>query len=78
MKPPFTLIPDSISHDTVEALEILLKDARAGRMIGLTFTAMYKHRNYVVNSAGEAYRNPTFALGMVVVLINYLMHQINK
>jgi hypothetical protein len=78
MKPPFTLMPDRISHDSVEALETLLSEAKRGDLIGLTFTAMYRKRNYVVNAAGEAHRNPTFALGMVEVLNDYLMQQVNR
>jgi len=77
MKPPFTLIQDSISHDSVEALQILLSEAKCGDLIGFAFTAMYRKRNYVVNAAGEAYRNPTFALGMAMVLIDYLMQHAN-
>lgn len=77
MKPPFTLIPDSISHDSIEALQTLLIEAKNGDLIGLAFTAMYRKRNYVVNAAGEAHRNPTFALGMVMVLIDYLMQQVS-
>jgi len=30
MRPPFRLVPDSISGDTIEALTELLADARAG------------------------------------------------
>jgi hypothetical protein len=77
MKPPFTLIPDSISHDSVEALKTLLDDAEKGELIGIAFTAMYKKRSYIVNAAGEAHRNPTFALGMTEVLNDYLRDQVN-
>lgn len=77
MKPPFTLAPEPISHDSVEALESLLNDAKKGDLIGVAFTAMYKKRSYVVNAAGEAHRNPTFSLGMVEVLNDYLLQQIN-
>lgn len=78
MKPPFTLAPEPISHDSVEALKALLHDAKQGDLIGIAFTAMYKKRSYVVNAAGEAHRNPTFSLGMVEVLNDYLLQQINS
>jgi len=68
MKPPFTLIPDSLSHDTERALEQLLDMARTGELIGVAFAAMLKRRKYFVNTAGEAHRNPTFARGMVQAL----------
>lgn len=78
MKPPFTLAPESVSHDSVEALKALLDDAKKGELIGITFAAMYKKRSYMVNAAGEAHRNPTFSLGMVKVLSDYLMQQVNS
>ena len=68
MKPPFILIPDTISNQTVLALEQLLHEARRGPLIGFAFAAMVKQRGYIVNSAGEAYRNPTFARGMLRAL----------
>jgi hypothetical protein len=68
MKPPFRLAPDNISHDTVEALQTLLDDARKGHIIGVAFCAMYKRREFIVNTAGEAHRNPTFTRGMVSCL----------
>lgn len=68
MKPPFRLAPDHLSHDTVEALQELLDDARKGHIIGVAFCAMYKQRKFIVNTAGEAHRNPTFTRGMVSCL----------
>lgn len=68
MKRPFVLIEDTISNDTVEALEQLLEHARSGEVIGIAFAAMLKRRGYIVNSAGEAFRNPTFSRGMVRAL----------
>lgn len=67
-RPPFSLIPDTISTDTVECLDELLAMARAGEVIGIAYVAMLKRRKYIVNAAGEAYRNPTFTLGMIQVL----------
>lgn len=68
MKPPFTLMEDNISTDTVRCLETLLAQARKGEVIGLAFAAILKRRNYVVNTAGEAHRNPTFARGVLRAL----------
>lgn len=68
MKRPFALIPDVVSTDTVECLQLLLQRAQAGEVIGLAFCAMLKRRAYIVNTAGEAHRNPTFARGMVAAL----------
>lgn len=72
MKPPFVLVPDTLSNDTVECLEQLLEHARTGAVVGVAFAAMLKRRGYIVNTAGEAYRNPTFSRGMVLALLDEL------
>ena len=72
MKPPFRLVPDALSHETVAALESLLADAKAGKLIGIAFAGMYRQREFIVNTAGEAYRNPVFARGMVSYLHDQL------
>jgi sugar phosphate isomerase/epimerase len=68
MKPPFHLVPDELSTDTVEVLEELLDEARKRRIIGIAFAVMYRNREYIVNTAGEARRNPTFTRGMIAAL----------
>lgn len=65
-------MPDELSGDSVEVLEALLEEARAGRLIGIAFAAMYRQRRYIVNTAGEARRSPTFSLGMVQMLADEL------
>jgi len=76
MKPPFVLIPDEVSHDTVDCLETLLRHARRGDVIGIAFAAALKQRAYITNSAGECHRNPTFARGMVAALDDQLAGRI--
>lgn len=77
MKAPFTLVHDAeASCDTVLALEHLLDEARKGRIIGVAYVAMLKHRRYVVHAAGEAHRNPTFARGMLATLDDSLSRRI--
>lgn len=80
MKPPFVLAQDTISHDTVEALQTLLDEAKKGNLIGIAFAAMYTKptRRYATEAAGEADRNPTFALGTVIVLLYKLLLKIVK
>jgi len=68
MKPPFRLVPDTLSTDTEQALAQLLDLARRGELIGVAFAGMLKQRRFFVNTAGEAHRNPTFARGMVAAL----------
>jgi len=68
MKPPFRLVPDTLSNDTEQALTQLLDLAKRGELIGVAFAGMLKQRRYFVNTAGEAHRNPTFARGCVSAL----------
>lgn len=68
MRPPFILVPDTLSNETVACLEQLLEHAKQGEIIGIAFAAMLKKRGFIVNSSGEAYRNPTFSRGMIRAL----------
>lgn len=76
MKPPFILVPDTVSHDTVECLQELLAQAKKGQVIGLAYSAMLKQRAYIVNTAGAAYDSPTFAMGMTSALLHQLAGRI--
>lgn len=72
MKLPFVLVPDTVSHDTVECLEMLLDQARRGQVIGIAYAVMLRKRAYITNTAGEAHRNPTFSRGMIATLDDQL------
>lgn len=72
---PFTLVNETLSHDTIEALEFLLQEARSGELIGLVYGAMLRRRTCIVDTAGEAYRNPLFALGVVCLLSDDVAHR---
>lgn len=76
MKDPYVLLPDYISHDTVDCLKQLLAQAKRGEIIGMAYAAMLKRRAYIVNTAGEAHRSPTFARGMVAALDDQLAGRI--
>ena len=78
MKAPFTLVPDSVSTDTVRCLQTLLRRARAGEVIGLAYCAMLKQRAYIVNTAGVAHESPTFARGMVAALDDSLSVRVGR
>lgn len=78
MKQPFTLIPDTVSTDTVECLKLLLHRARRGEVIGLAYCAVLKQRSYIVNTAGVAYQSPTFARGMVAALDDQLSDAVRR
>lgn len=69
---PFKLIPDTISHDTVEAMEILLAGAKAGEITGIAFAVTLRKSRFITNVAGFCWRNPTHARGMVAFLSDQL------
>lgn len=58
--------------DAILTLEKLLADARAGRLHGIAFVAMYCRREYIVDVVGETRRCPTFTRGMLHVLDDQL------
>jgi len=62
------LQPDALSADTVECLTQLLEEAKAGRIVGVSFAAILKRGNFWVNSAGEARRRPALAHAAVGAL----------
>src|SRR4051812_2018883 len=67
------LVPDSISHDTVRELEMLLKAAKIGHVVGVAYVAMLKSRQFIADTTGVPRRNPVFALGMVRILDDVLV-----
>ena len=75
-QPPFILVPDRVSHNTVECLKLLLQQARKGEVIGIAYAAMLKKKAYIVNTAGEAHESPTFTRGMVSALDDQLAGRI--
>jgi hypothetical protein len=78
MKPPISLQPDTISTDTVEAARTLFDLASAGEITGLAFVAQFKRRTFIVNTAGECHRNPTWTRGMVAALDDSLSNRIHN
>ena len=78
MKRPFTLIPDTVSTDTVECLRVLLARAKRGEVVGLAYCAVLKQRTYIVNTAGTAHESPTFTRGMVAALEDSLSNRIHN
>lgn len=78
MTTAYTLVPDSVSTDTVRCLQTLLRRARSGEVIGLAYCAMLKQRAYIVNTAGVAHDSPTFARGMVAALDDSLANRIHN
>lgn len=50
----------------------MLADARRGDLIGVAFAAIYRQRRYVVDTTGEAHRDPLITRGMVMDLSDLL------
>ena len=57
-----------VSREAIEKLEHLLREARAGRVIGIAYVAMHKTFAYTVDIAGETKRSPTLTRGMLHLL----------
>lgn len=71
------LMHDTVSRNTVEALEQLLSAAMTGDITGIAFAASLRNRKYITNVAGTCYRHPTFARGMVCALDDQLSNMIS-
>ena len=71
-EPPFFLVPDALSDDTIDCLRVLLGEAERGYVLGIAFAAMLKGRVFIVNSTGECTRSRTFTRGMVAELQDHL------
>lgn len=69
---PYRLIPDTISHDTIEALETMLEAAKAGEITGIAFTCTLRKMRFITNVAGYCFKHPTHARGMVAFLSDQL------
>lgn len=57
-----------LSHDIVTACKELLQAAEAGQLIGLSITAFFTRRRYLVDVIGEPERDPVFARGVLCAL----------
>lgn len=72
------LVPIAVSINAVEALELLLAEAKAGQIIGIAWVAMHKTYEYTVDIAGETRRSPTLTRGMLHLLDDELSAIIRK
>jgi hypothetical protein len=74
----FKLVPSRGSPDTARCLQQLHADARAKKLIGIAYVAIYSQRHYEVNFCGEAERSPTFTRGAVGALDDSLSRLIHN
>jgi len=75
---PYRLVPDNISHDTVECLAVLLEGARIGEITGIAYACTMKRMRYITNVAGICYTNPTLARGCVNALDDELAGLVHR
>ena len=68
MRPPLRLVPDGLSHDTIEAIDQIHQLAHRGRVVGIAVIVVERGRKYWVNSAGECRRSPTWTRGALADL----------
>jgi hypothetical protein len=76
MTRPFAFADESVSHDTVQALEMLTAMAKRGEATGLAYTVttvIDKKKGYNVNATGLLHDSPAFAIGTVVILLYRLV-----
>jgi len=78
MRRPYTLITETGSSDTVQCLERLLDESRAGQVIGIAYAVILRRRNYRVNVCGEAHRSPTFTRGVIAALDDELSTRVRN
>jgi hypothetical protein len=65
-----------VDQGCVDALAEMLAAAKSGEVIGIAYAVMYRGRHFVVNTAGELHRNPTFARGAVAALDDELRRMV--
>lgn len=72
MSEPFRLVKKVKDRATIEVLRDMIRDAEKGELIGLAFVSMYERREYNIGYTGECARNPTYARGMILDLLDDL------
>lgn len=64
----YSLVKDTVSRDTIEALQQLLDGAKEGNITGIAFAVTLKNRRYLTDVAGACFRDATATRGMVAAL----------
>jgi hypothetical protein len=71
-KPPYLVLGEQLSQDTIECLEQLLAEAKAGRVIGLAFVALRPHLQYYRHSCGKVWKYRPLVRGLAMDLVDDL------
>lgn len=64
-RPAYHVIGEQLSHDTIECLERLLVEAKAGIIIGIAFAAIMRRQHYIAHSCGEVSRQRVLTRGIL-------------
>jgi hypothetical protein len=67
-----------VDVDTVECLERLLSEARAGRVVGRAFVALMPRRNFIVHTTGSVHQEPVYTRGVLRELDDMIRDQRNE
>jgi hypothetical protein len=70
------LVRDHISHHTVEALEEILHEARAGTYTGFVIGLTRPRRRFSVHCVGEACESPNWSRGICLAIDDELREMI--
>lgn len=58
------LVPLAVNQDTIQVLERLLQEARAGRILGLAYVALHHQHEYSADMVGSALESPLLSRGI--------------
>lgn len=70
----FTLPTPAIAGtgETIHELETLLEEARQGQITGIAYVALGRGSAFSIQASGRARLMPTYSVGAVHVLLDYL------
>lgn len=71
-----SIVRPQSSQDVVATLVYLLQEATEGRLTGIAYAAVRQDKSFIVDAAGESYRNPVRALGEVHMLADELTRRL--
>jgi hypothetical protein len=63
-QPHLRLVPPTQDRDTVEALTLLLAQAKEGKIIGLAYIALHHQHGYSADLVGDALKSPLLSRGI--------------
>lgn len=72
-KPPYLVLGEHhLSQDTIECLEQLLTEAKAGQVVGLAFVALRPQLKYYRHACGKVWKYRPLVRGLAMDLVDDL------